>query len=275
MSVTILFALTAALYFLAGALYLVFLGRGHEGLAKAGTALLGVAVVAHLAFLAVDFVAAGNVPTADIHQALAVLSLLVVLGYLATVTWESRRGAPRLLVLGAFITPVTLLLFLGAGFRRGVAVVGEDMRSALLPLHVSVNVLGLVAFAIAFGVALAYVLQERQLRKKKLGGLFQRLPPLDVLDSLSFRMVLIGFPLFTIGVITGTVWAVRLDPSAPQIGATQTIGVLAWLMFAAVLLLRVAAGWRGRRAAIGTMLGFLCACAVLIGYVLRDAGGTS
>ena len=272
-SVTILFATTAALYFLAGALYLTFLGRGHDSLAKAGTVLLGVSVVSHLAFLAVDWMG-GNLPIADIHQALAVLSLLVVLGYLATVTWESRRGAPRLLVLGAFITPVTLLLFLGAGFRRGVALVDEETRSALLPFHVAVNVLGLVAFAIAFGVALAYVLQERQLRKKQLGGLFQRLPPLDVLDSLSFRMVLIGFPLFTIGVISGTVWAVRIDPSAPAIGATQTIGVIAWLMFAAVLLLRVAAGWRGRRAAIGTMLGFVCACAVLLGYVLRD-GGTS
>lgn len=272
--VTALFAITAAVYFLAGSLYLVFLARGHDSLAKAGTALLGIAVLAHMAFLIADFVEAGNVPFSDIHQALAVLSLLVVLGYLATLTWESRRGAPRLLVLGAFITPVTLLLFLGAGFRRGVAVVDPGVRSALLPIHVSVNVLGLVAFALAFGIAVAYVLQERQLRRKQLGGLFQRLPPLDVLDSLSFRMVLIGFPLFTIGVISGTVWAVRIDPNAPPIGATQTIGVLAWLTFAAVLLLRVAAGWRGRRAAIGTMLGFLCACAVLIGYVLRD-GGTS
>jgi ABC-type transport system involved in cytochrome c biogenesis permease subunit len=269
-TVTILFALTAALYFLAGTLYVVFLARGHDRLAQVGTGLLVIATVSHLAFLVIDWLAAGNVPIADIHQALAVASLLVVLGWLATV-----RGKPRLLVLGAFITPVTLLLFLGAGFRRGVAVVAEDVRSALLPFHVGVNILGLVAFALAFGVALAYVVQERQLRRKHLGGLFQRLPPLDVLDSLGFRLVLIGFPLFTLGVITGTVWAVQLDPAAPSIGATQTIGVLAWLTFAAVLLLRVAAGWRGRRAAIGTMFGFACACAVLVGYVIRDTQGTT
>ncbi|MDQ3036505.1 MAG: cytochrome c biogenesis protein CcsA [Myxococcota bacterium] len=269
MTVTILFALTATLYFLAGALYLAFLVRDGAKLAQAGTGLLGVAVVAHMAFLIIDFLAAGNVPIADIHQALAVASLLVVLGYLFTV-----RGKPRLLVLGAFITPVTLLLFLGAGFRRGVAVVGEGMRSAILPIHVASNVLGLVAFALAFATALAYVIQDRQLRRKNLGGLFQRLPPLDVLDALSFRLVVIGFLFFTGGVLTGTFWAVRIDPSSPAIGATQTIGVLAWLLFAGVLLLRVAVGWRGRRAAIGTMLGFLCACAVLVGYVLRGTGGT-
>lgn len=266
--VTILFLTTAALYFVAGALLLAFLVRGRDRYAGAGTALLGIAVVAHFGFLGADFFDSGNLPFGDIHQALALASILLVLGYLATV-----RGKPRLRVLGAFVTPVTLLLFLGAGLRRGVAVVGEPVRSAILPVHVLVNVLGLVAFALAFGVALAYVVQERQLRSKRLGGLFQRLPPLDVLDTLSFRMVLIGFPLFTLGVLSGTIWAVRLDPAAPAIGATQTIGLLAWGTFAAVLLLRVAAGWRGRRAAIGTMLGFLCACAVLVGYVLRDVGG--
>jgi ABC-type transport system involved in cytochrome c biogenesis permease subunit len=267
MTLTILFALTAVLYFLAGAAYLAFLVRDGQALARGGTGLLGVAVVSHLAFLIIDFLAAGNVPFTDIHQALAVASLLVVLGYLVTV-----RGKPRLLVLGAFITPVTLLLFLGAGFRRGVAVVAEGVRSAILPVHVTSNVLGLVGFALAFAVALAYVVQERLLRRKQLGGLFQRLPPLDVLDQLSFRLVVIGFIFFTGGVLTGTFWAVRLDPSAPVLGATQTIGVLAWVLFATVLLLRVAVGWRGRRAAIGTMLGFVCACAVLVGYVLRGEG---
>lgn len=266
---TILFVVTAALYLLASALYLVFLGRGHASLARIGTILIGAAVVAHLAYLTLDVVERGGVPVSDIHDALAVASLLVVLGWLLTVRTKSR-----LLVLGAFITPVTLFLFLGAGFRRGVAVVAEVVRSALLPVHVAVNVLGLVAFALAFGVALAYVIQERLVRKKRLGGLFQRLPPLDVLDSLGFRLVVLGFPLFTAGVITGTVSAVQIDPRAPAIGTAQAIGVFAWLTFALVLLLRVVVGWRGRRAAIGTIFGFLCACAALVGYVLRRGGGT-
>lgn len=269
MTTMVLFAITATLYFSASALYLAFLVRDGQRLAHAGTALLGVAVVSHMAFLVIDFVTGGNIPVTDIHQALAVASLLVVLAYLFTV-----RGKTRLLVLGAFMTPVTLLLFLGAGFRRGVASIDEDMRGAILPVHVAANVLGLVAFALAFGAAVAYVIQDHQLRQKKLGGLFRRLPPLDVLDALSFRLVAIGFLFFTVGVLTGTFWAVRIDPSHPAIGATQTIGVIAWLLFAGVLLLRVAVGWRGRRAAIGTMLGFLCACAVLVGYVLRGAGGS-
>lgn len=263
-----LFAVTALSYAVASGLYVLFLARGAESTAAWAARTLGGAVVSHVAFLVGNFVRYGHVPTADIHQALAAMSLVLVLVFLATV-----RTRVRLRVLGAFITPVTLLLFLGAAFRRGVGPVPEGVRSAMLPIHVSVNVLGLVAFAFAFAAALAYLLQERQLRQKKLGGMFQRLPALDVLDSIGLKAVLIGFPLLTIGVVTGTVWAVRLHPSAFPLSPAQGFGLLAWLLFAAVLLLRVAAGWRGRKAAIGTMLGFLCTMAVLVGYVLRGNGG--
>jgi ABC-type uncharacterized transport system permease subunit len=145
------------------------------------------------------------------------------------------------------------------------------VRSFLLPLHIAFNVLGIVAFALAFAAAVGYVIQERMLRRKKLGGVAQRLPALDVLDSLGLRLVLIGFPLLTLGIVTGTIWAVRID--TPFITTAQGFALLAWLVFATVLVLRVAVGWRGRRAAIGTIMGFFCAMAVLVGYVVRSGGG--
>lgn len=268
MLVTAFFALTALLYAVAAGIYVLFLAKGTEGSARRASWVLGAAVVAHLGFMGTNWYVDGNVPTADIHQALAVMSLVVVLVFLIT-----ARTQKRLQVLGAFITPVTLLLFMGAAFRRGVGPVPEPVRSAVLPLHVGVNVLGLAAFAFAFAFALAYVLQERQLRQKKLGGIFQRLPSLDVLDTLGLRSVLIGFPLLTVGVVTGTMWAVQLHQGGFPLSAAQSFGLLAWLLFAGVLLLRVAAGWRGRKAAIGTMLGFLSTVIVLVGYLLRGSLG--
>ena len=152
MIVTLAFLAAAALYALSGALYLVFAARGAEPIGRSATRLLGAAIVAHLAFLGADYAVAGNLPTADIRQMLAVTSLLIAIGYLLAL----RRY--RLSVLGAFITPVTLLLLLGAGFQRNVAAVPEPVRSVLLPVHVGVNILGIVAFALAFAVALAYVI---------------------------------------------------------------------------------------------------------------------
>lgn len=266
MLVTTLMWLTALLYAVAAGLYLQHLAKGTQAVAEWAARILAIAALSQGAFMGVGWAELGQVPASDIHQALAVMSLVVVVVFLFT-----ARSRDRLRVLGAFITPVTLLLFLGAALRQSeVPAVPEGVRSALLPLHVGVNVLGLAAFAFAFAFALAYVIQERQLRQKKLGGLFQRLPALDVLDRLGLRAVLVGFPLLTVGVVTGTMWIVQ---GSLGLSATQGFGLLAWLLFAGVLLLRVAAGWRGRKAAIGTMLGFLSTLAVLAGYLLRDSIG--
>ena len=266
--VTSLFIATGVLYAIACALFLVFLTQGTEGPGRWATRVLGVAVAAHVAFLITDYVVAGNIPFGTIHQTLSVASLLMVASYLLALVKY------KITVLGGFITPVTLLFFLGAGLGYSVAQVPPDVRSIILPVHIGVNVLGIVAFALAFATALAYLIQERLVRRKRLGGVFKRLPPLDQLDSLGFRLVTIGFPLLTVGIVTGGLWAVRIEPNAPSITTSQGFALVAWVVFAGVLLLRIAAGWQGRRAAIGTMFGFACATAVLVGYMLQSGGGS-
>jgi ABC-type uncharacterized transport system permease subunit len=228
--------------------------------------VLGLAVVAHLGFLVYDLALSQRPASVDIRKTLEILSWLIAVGYLASM----RKH--RLTVLGAFITPVTLLLFLGAGLSGSVPPVPEGVRSALLPLHLMVTVLGMAAFALAFATAVAYVIQEQLLRRKHVIGVFQRLPALDVLDSLGLRLVTIGFPLFTLGVITGSLFVAELRRSAFSLSAGQGFALLAWVFFGSVLLARAAAGWRGRRAAIGTMLGFVTALAAILGYLLRDTG---
>ncbi|RLB51008.1 MAG: hypothetical protein DRJ42_17715 [Deltaproteobacteria bacterium] len=269
MLVTGLFLATGVLYTVACALYLAFMARGSENIGRwAGRSLIGAAVF-HVAFLGADWAIAGNPPIGDIHRTLSLASLLSIVAYLAAGT------RLRIAVLGGFITPVALLFLFGSALGRSVNHVPYEVRSVLLPVHISVNVLGVVAFTLAFAAALAYLIQEGLLRRKKLGGLFQRLPALDVLDSLGFRLVTIGFPLLTLGIITGALWAVRLDPTAPVFTTTQGFAILAWLVFAGVLLLRVAAGWRGRRAAIGTMVGYAFATAVLVGYMVNSTGAAA
>lgn len=264
-----LFVLAAVLYGIASSLYLGYLARGIVGIERVTTVTVGAAVITHVAFVVTDAVVAHHSPVADIHSTLTLASLGTMIAFLLAVL-----RFPSVNVLGAFFTPITLLFLLASGLGRTVAPVPPDVRSALLPLHVGVNVLGLVAFAIAFGASTAYVVQERLLRRKQLGGVFQRLPALDVLDTVSFRSVTIGFPLFTVGVVTGALWASRLHPNGRFLNPEQIVALVAWVVFGSVILLRVVAGWRGRRAAVGTMMGFACAVTVLVGYVVR-AGGAS
>jgi ABC-type uncharacterized transport system permease subunit len=263
---SLVFGLTVVLYAISAMLSFVHLAKGDERMGHRAAVVLASAIATHTGFLASDYSVSGRSLLGDIHQTLAILSLLTAIGFLG-----SMRNR-RLRTLGAFVTPVILIIFLGAGLKLSVGPVPRQVESVLLPVHIGVNVLGIVAFALAFAVAAAYLIQERLLRSRRISGVFQRLPSLDVLDSLGLRFVTIGFPLFTIGVITGTLWAAKSGGLSFSTG--QGFAVLAWACFAVVLIARLASGWRGRRAAIGTMLGFLCAMAALLGYLLRDFGAT-
>jgi ABC-type uncharacterized transport system permease subunit len=120
---------------------------------------------------------------------------------------------------------------------------------------------GTAAFTLAFAMALAYLLQEREVKKKRLGGVFKRLPPLDTLDTVGYRCVAVGLPALTLGIVTGF-----FVGAGASVVWQQYVGMGAWVLFAGVLVLRLAAGWRGRRAAIGTILGYASALVVLAGY---------
>ncbi len=265
--VTLVFVAAALGYAAASGLYLAHLTQGNAKAGGLASRMLGIAIGLHLLFLAADFTLPGRAQPSLIPRMLSVLALAIALAYLASM----RRH--RMSVLGAFIAPLTLLLFLCAGLGTSVPSVPEHVRSVLLPLHVGVNVLGIAAFALAFAAALGYLVQERLLRQKRVVGVFQRLPALDVLDAFGLRLVSVGFPLFTIGLVTGTLWAAERAAGGVSVTAGQGFAMLAWMFFAAVLLARAVAGWRGRRAAIGTLLGFACAMAALVGYLVRGGGG--
>jgi len=262
-----LFIATAVLYGIACVLYLTLLTRRSESMRRLPGIVFVSALGAHLAFLTLEGPPPGDIPLADISQILSISSLGIGIAFLLA----SYRF--DVTVLGAFVVPVALMLFLASGLGSSYAPVSPRVESAVLSFHIGANVLGLIAFALAFGAGVAYVLQERLLRRRQLSGLFQRLPSLDVLDTIGLRAVLTGFPLLTFGMVTGTFWLLRADGS--EFYVSQLLGLLAWAIFAAVLVLRVAAGWQGRKAALGTIMGFVCTLLVLAGYVVRAAGGSA
>lgn len=259
-----LFALTSVAYAAACALYAAYLWEGGPRLERYAKLSLVVAAALHIVYHVSTVAFGPRQGSYDIHAAMSALSLFVALGYLA---FGKRL---KLVVLGAFITPINLLLFLGAGLR-GEPAVPAGVHHAILPLHISSNLLGYAAFTLAFAVSVAYLLQERQLKAKRIGGVFQRLPSLDTLDRAALRCVLAGFPLLTLGIITGALVAGGFGAANAADGTRQAFAIGTWVIYASVLLLRVSAGWRGRRAALGTLLGFVFACAVLVAYVVRDA----
>ena len=163
-----------------------------------------------------------------------------------------------LFYLGAFVTPlvlVTLLpaLFLGHGGK--LEAIPEAIRRPVLPVHIVSAFLGIAFFAIAAGVALMYLLQEREVKGKRFGALFSRLPSLDSLDKLNQRLVRAGFLVFTLALVTGTVIAKGVWKSAWSWDPQQISSLVIWLLYGGLVQLRHT-GWHGRRYALLTIAGF-------------------
>jgi ABC-type uncharacterized transport system permease subunit len=198
-----------------------------------------------------------------------------VVSMTACVVYLVMRRRYRIDVVGAFVAPLALTFLLASRFVGSQVALGEPsqrLKSAILPIHVTVNLLGDALFTLAFAAAVAYLLQERLLKEKRVDGLFRRLPPLDSLDRAEHRFLLAGFPLLTIGILTGTLWARHVEAGSTADMARAGLGYATWVLFAGVLLLRAAAGWRGRRAAYGTIAGFGFAVLVLVMYLVRSVG---
>ena len=113
-----------------------------------------------------------------------------------------------------------------------------------------------------------YLIQERQLKAKKIGAITQRLPSLNVLDDLSYQSLTYGFPLLTLGIITGAIWAEYAWGRYWNWDPKETWSLITWLLYAALLHQRLTVGWRGRKAAIMAIVGFLAVLFTFLGVNL-------
>jgi ABC-type uncharacterized transport system permease subunit len=152
---------------------------------------------------------------------------------------------------------------------RFVGAPDQGVGGWLLAFHVTVNVLGDAFFLLASGAAVLYLVEERRLKQKRAASVFGKLPALDALDRAEHLLLWTGFALLTLGIVSGTVWAHRIETGSPAEAARALLAYGSWVLFAGVLVLRASLGWRGRRAAYGTIAGFLLEVAVLVFYLLR------
>jgi ABC-type uncharacterized transport system permease subunit len=227
--------------------------------------LLTGAALGHAAYVAMASFVAHVCPIHSVHFILSVASLFTSAAYL------TLRRRFRIDALGLLVGPLGLAFLLGT-FFLGKPEPAAKLSPLFITLHVLANLLGVALFLLAGGAAALYLVQERRLKEKRKAARMGNLPPLDTLDTAEHRFLVAGFPLLTLGIVTGTYWAHKLELGSPDEVMRAVFGYATWLLIGGVLLLRAAAGWRGRRSAYGTIAGLLCATAVLVSYLLRPAG---
>ena len=206
-------------------------------------------------------------PLGSLYESLSFFAWAIVLIYLIT---EFRYGNR---VIGAFVLPMVLLAGSAAAAPpRRIAELGPTLQGVGLWIHVALAIFGNAAFALTFCTGLMYLLQERQLKSRHPGKMHFRLPSLELLDDVGVKSLLFGFPLLTLALITGSIWAEYTRGSFLPLYGRETWSILSWLIYAGLLYARLSAGWRGRKAAILAIIGFCLVLFTLIGVSLLRGG---
>jgi ABC-type uncharacterized transport system permease subunit len=243
------------------------LRRGAENF---GRALLAIGVTLHFADIGVRCYHGTN-PISSTPEAMSLAGFIVAAVYLLTALRY------RLTAAGAFAVPAVVALILLARLAPAEAPLQDGVSlpamGRLGQAHILLATLGVAVFAFAAVLAIVYLFQDRSLKRKQLDRAIDRGTPLDTLDRLAHRCVSIGFPVFTLAIITGAIWVARIGllHGHGTLRPEYLIAVGTWVAFAVLIIARVGAGWRGRRAAWLTLGGFGGTALVVAAYFIRHA----
>jgi ABC-type transport system involved in cytochrome c biogenesis permease subunit len=250
-------ALLLILYALAGVAYAVQFTRRTFGTSRAATVLLVVAAFAHTFVIGMETMRVGHVPSADATSAISTFVWLLALSYLYIELTTGERG------MGVFILPLMIALQAIPAASPMVEPRRAILESPWFGVHVSSLLFAYASFALAAVLGITYVLQFNEIKAKHLGFFYARLPSLNVLDEMNLRAVKIGWLFLTVGLITGGIWASQLQPSGDPASTAMSFGdpkifvaVLCWAVYSFELFAQRAIGWRGRRAAWLSAVGF-------------------
>lgn len=131
--------------------------------------------------------------------------------------------------------------------------------------HIITVFIGEAAFALACGAGLLYLIQEHAIKTKNHGFFFKRLPSLDLIDTTGYACIAVGFTTLTMGLIIGFVYAKSVWGRFWSWDPKEIWSVVTWLVYAALLHERLTVGWRGRRAAIMSIIGFAAVLFTFLG----------
>ncbi len=257
--------LTLGLYFIGILLSLVYLLRRSDVLAKVALGVTCIGFAIHTVALAVQVFSGEEVRWVTFHKALSFFSWSLVLVFLLVVLLQ------RLYVLGVFMLPLAFLSLVSTAILPSETPALQPMFQAMW-VHVTLSMLGTVGFAVAFVAGLMYLMQDRLLKSKQFNVLYFKLPPLDFLDMLNQRSILLGFPFLTMGILTGAMSAQITLGAYVSWNSEQIWALVTWVFYFVVLMGRVTVGWRAKKAAYLTIVGFAGVLLTFLGVILKGNG---
>ncbi|MDM8514868.1 cytochrome c biogenesis protein CcsA [Desulfobacterales bacterium HSG16] len=248
----ILAIICVLLYLVATSCYISFLFYQKDNLEKIGFGAMALSFAVHTLWIGSHIFQSGVIPAFNLEQTLCLAGWATAGVFLIFV------HKYKLKITGIIAAPlVTIAVFVSALLPAGPVPENTLFGNFWLIFHVIVILAGDACLAIACGLGLLYIIQERAIKTKKRGFFFNRLPALDILDAGTYACIASGFTLLTIGLVTGFVYARILWGHFWSNDPKEILSVITWLFYAALLHERLVAGWQGKKTAIMSVIGFV------------------
>ena len=241
---------------------------------RAGFGLTCFGVLLHVLAVLTRGLAEDRVPWGNMYEFIGAFTCMAVLVLVGACVFY------RAYYMGLFVL-IPVVFGLGIDLTWIYTPAGSlvpALQSYWIAIHVTAMIVAIGLFIFGAVVTTLYLLSERSARRLAAGrtswsaGIWERLPRPAILDRLSYRSVLFGFPVWTFGVMAGAIWADHAWGRYWGWDPKETWSFITWVLYAMFLHARATAGWRGRRAAWIQLVAFGCLLFNVIGVNLWITG---
>lgn len=268
--------LIALLFYLAGAFYsIIIFATKSERPGRELVAFIGAGFIAHTAALGGDWWQIGHFPIVNPKEVSSFIAWAIVAYYLVMSLRYRARALPTFILPLVFVFTLISLLLPDPGRLLPLMLEGAItvnlITKIIFPVHVTLVIFSYAAFIVTFICGVMYLIQEHELKAKHFGAAFQRLPALNTVDEIGYRSLSIGFVTLTLGVVTGIVWNNQRDGRYWHNDPKEVMALVTWVIYLFIMHYRLTAGWRGRRVALLSIVGFAVVLLTWLGT--RAMGG--
>lgn len=261
----VLFTIALIVYVFSAVAFVFAVGMKKIKWQGLGLILAAAGFVIHTASLVVRAINARRVPLSNQFEFATSFAWGIVFVFLI-LAWRYKLRA-----VGAIVMPLSFLLMGYASMlNKDVRPLMPALQSAWLPIHVGMAVIGYGAFALAAALGLLYLwrVRKRVNEEKNIGDTASA--RLELYDFLSYRSTAFGLLMLTLVILTGMIWAKSAWGRYWSWDPKETWSLITWVIYAVYLHLRLRQGWRGKKAAWFSVIGFLSVLFTFVGvnYIL-------
>ncbi|MBI4765787.1 MAG: cytochrome c biogenesis protein CcsA, partial [Deltaproteobacteria bacterium] len=186
-----------SLYLLGTVGYIIFIVFQIKTMARISYGLLLLGFINHTLAIGLWTIQTGYLPVHNLRESLSFFAWAIIGVYLII---QIRFN---ILVLGSFLSPLAAAMMISSSFiPLQTGSINPLLQNIWLTVHIVFIFAGNGVFAIAFLAGIMYLIQERQIKSKRLGLLYHRLPALEILDALNYNSLILGFPLMILGMLS-------------------------------------------------------------------------